>query len=78
MIIRNTGNAGDRLRGAHSPACTSIELHESYEKPGGAMGMGAMDMRPVPSGVVDIPAQRQVELNVGGLHLMCLGQAHSV
>ena len=74
MVIRNTDNDGDRLRGAHSPACTSIELHESYQKPGGAMGMGAMSMRPVPGGVIDIPAQSQVELKASGFHLMCLGK----
>ena len=72
MIIRNTGNEGERLRGAHSPACNIIELHESYEKPGSAMG--AMGMRPVPGGVIDIPAQSQVELKASGLHIMCLGK----
>jgi len=72
MIIRNNGNEGERLRGAHSPACTRTEVHESYEKAGG--GMGAMGMRPVPGGAVDIPAQSQVELKVNGLHLMCLGK----
>ena len=74
MIIRNTGNEGERLRSAHSPACTSIELHESYQKAEGAMGMGAMGMRPVPGGVIDMPAQSQVELKASGFHLMCLGK----
>ena len=72
MIIRNTGNTGDTLRGAHSPACSSIELHESYQKPGGAMGMDTMGMRPVPGGVIDIPAQSKVELKASGFHLMCI------
>jgi periplasmic copper chaperone A len=74
MIIRNAGNAGERLRGAHAPACNIIELHESYQKPGGAMGMDAMGMRPVPGGVIDIPAQSQVELKASGFHLMCFGK----
>ena len=80
MHIRNAGNTGDTLRGAHSPACTSIELHESFQKPGGAtlgmsgVAMGAMGMRPVPDGVIAIPAQSQVELRVDGFHLMCLGK----
>jgi copper(I)-binding protein len=74
MIIRNTGNAGERLRGAYSPSCNIIELHESYQKPGGAMGMDVMGMRPVPGGVIDIPAQSQVELKASGFHLMCLGK----
>jgi copper(I)-binding protein len=72
MSIRNTGDEGERLRGASSPACTRMELHESYEKKGGAMG--AMGMRPVPGGVIDIPAQSQVELKANGLHIMCLGK----
>jgi hypothetical protein len=72
MIIRNTGNEGEKLSSAYSPACTAIELHESYEKPGGAMG--AMGMRPVPGGVIDIPAHSQVELKASGLHIMCLGK----
>ena len=72
MIIRNTGNEGEKLHSASSPACTTIELHESYAKPGGAMG--AMGMRPVPGGVIDIPAQSQVELKASGLHIMCLGK----
>jgi periplasmic copper chaperone A len=74
MVIRNTGNAGERLRSAHSPACSSIALHESYEKPGGPIGVGAMGMRPVPGSVIDIPAQSQVELKASGFHLMCLGK----
>ena len=36
--------------------------------------MGAMGMRPVPGGVIDIPAQSQVELKASGLHIMCLGK----
>jgi copper(I)-binding protein len=33
-----------------------------------------MGMRPVPGGVIDIPAQSQVELKASGFHLMCLGK----
>jgi copper(I)-binding protein len=74
MVIHNAGNETERLRGAYSPACTSIEFHETYQKLGGTMGMGAMSMRPVPGGVIDIPAQSQVELKASGLHFMCLGK----
>lgn len=72
MRIHNAGSAADTLRGAHSPACSSIELHESYQRPGG-MGMEMTGMRPVPGGVIDIPARGQVELKVNGFHLMCIG-----
>jgi periplasmic copper chaperone A len=74
MRIHNTGHAGERLRGARSPACSMLELHESYQKPGSVRGMNAMGMRPVPGGVLDIPAQSQVELKASGFHLMCLGK----
>jgi copper(I)-binding protein len=74
MIIRNAGDSGDTLRGAHAPACTSIELHESYQRPGGTMGMAMMGMRPVPGGVIDLPAQGQVELKASDFHLRCIGK----
>ena len=44
-----------------------LELHESYMLQDGAMGM-----RPVDGGRIEIPAGGQVELKVGGLHLMCM------
>ncbi len=67
MVIRNPSDEADRLLSARSPACGIIELHESYQTPEGAMGM-----RPVPGGSIEIPAKSQVELKVGGLHLMCI------
>lgn len=69
MVIRNTGNEADRLVGAQSSACGTVELHESYQTQEGAMGM-----RPVPGGFIEIPAGGQVELKVGGLHVMCIGK----
>jgi copper(I)-binding protein len=67
MTIRNTGAQADRLVSATSGACGTVELHESYQTPEGAMGM-----RPVAGGFVEIPAGGMVELKVGGLHIMCI------
>ncbi|NPA06567.1 MAG: copper chaperone PCu(A)C [Chloroflexi bacterium] len=67
MTIRNEGSEDDALIGADSDACGTIELHESYMKEGGAMGM-----RPVPGGKIVIPAGETVELKMGGLHIMCI------
>jgi copper(I)-binding protein len=65
-ITNNTGTP-DRLIGVSSPACSSAELHETYMKDGGVMGM-----RPVPGGVVEIPPGATVEFKPGGLHVMCI------
>ncbi|MBN1665767.1 MAG: copper chaperone PCu(A)C, partial [Anaerolineales bacterium] len=52
---------------AASPACATIELHEAYMTAEGAMGM-----RPVTGGQIPVPAQGEVELKPGGLHIMCI------
>ncbi len=67
MTIRNTGSEDDALIGADSDACGTVELHESYKTPEGAMGM-----RPVAGGKIVIPAGETVELKMGGLHIMCI------
>ncbi len=67
MVIKNTGGEADQLIGAFSPSCQTVELHESYDK-----GDGVMGMRPVEGGTIEIPAGGQVELKMGGLHIMCI------
>lgn len=67
MMIKNTGTEADKLVGGQSPSCGTVELHESYMTDDGAMGM-----RPVTGGSIDIPAGGQAELKVGGLHVMCI------
>ncbi|MBI5053876.1 MAG: copper chaperone PCu(A)C [Chloroflexi bacterium] len=67
MFIRNAGLEEDKLIGAKSAACKTVELHESYQTPEGAMGM-----RRVTGDVIAIPPGATVELKVGGLHLMCI------
>jgi len=67
MKIKNSGSEADTLLGAKTEACGMVELHESYMTQEGAMGM-----RPVEGGVIEIPAGGEVELKVGGLHVMCM------
>lgn len=67
MTIYNDGTEEDKLVAAESPACTTMELHESFKKDDGSMGM-----RPVQGGVIPVPARGSAELKVGGLHVMCL------
>ena len=67
MVIRNRGSQPDKLVGGRSPACGMIDLYEGYHTPQGAMGM-----RPVPGGFIEIPPTGLVELKAGGLHIMCM------
>jgi len=67
MKIKNVGNEGDKLIAGQSPACGVVELHESYMTEDGAMGM-----RPVEGGFIEIPADGEAELKMGGLHIMCI------
>ena len=67
MLIKNNGNQSDKLMSGESPACSVIELHESYETDEGAMGM-----RPVEGGFIEVPAGGQAELKIGSLHIMCI------
>jgi len=67
MQIKNNGGEADKLVGGESPACGTVELHESYMTEEGAMGM-----RPVEGGFIEIPPRGEVELKIGGLHIMCI------
>lgn len=67
MNLKNSGGAADKLTGATSSACGVVELHETYKTPEGAMGM-----RPVPGGFIEVPAGGAVELKPGGMHVMCI------
>jgi copper(I)-binding protein len=66
MVIKNSGNAPDRLLSGKSPACGSIEVHEMVMKADGTMGMNLLD-KPL-----EIPAGGQVELKSGSYHIMCI------
>jgi len=67
MLIKNEGSQADSLVSAESSACGVIELHESYKTEEGAMGM-----RQVEGGGIEIPAGGEAELTMGGLHIMCV------
>jgi len=67
MLIKNVGNEDDQLIAGQSPACSVVELHESYKTEDGAMGM-----RPVEGGFIEVPAGGEAELKMGGLHIMCI------
>jgi hypothetical protein len=67
MVIKNSGGEADKLVAGASSSCGTVELHESYMTEDGAMGM-----RPVEGGFIEIPAKGEVELKVGGLHIMCI------
>lgn len=69
MTIHNNGKEADKLFSATSPACGMTELHESF-----MMDNGAMGMRPVKGGFIEIPAGGSVELKAGGLHMMCMNK----
>jgi hypothetical protein len=65
LTIENHGGGADLLVSADSSACGTTELHETYDK-----GSGVMGMRPVAG--IDIPAGGSVTLQPGGIHLMCI------
>ena len=67
MSINNNGTEDDALISARSPACGTVELHESFMNEEGAMAM-----RPVEGGRIAVPAGGSAELKQGGLHVMCI------
>jgi copper(I)-binding protein len=74
MVIENRGATADRLIGAASLACASIEPYESVAGMAGMPGMPAMrGMRPTAGRAIDVPPG-QMRLEPGGLHLMCMGR----
>ena len=69
MMITNNGAEDDALVGATSPACSTVELHESFMNDAGAMAM-----QPVEGGKIAVPAGGSAELKQGGLHVMCVNK----
>jgi copper(I)-binding protein len=65
LIIRNTAATPDRLVSASSPAAGRMELH-THIRDG-----DVMRMRPVND--IPVPANGEVTLQPGGLHLMLIG-----
>jgi copper(I)-binding protein len=69
MTITNNGTDDDALINASSPACGTVELHESFMN-----DKGAMAMKPVAGGEIALPAGGSAELKQGGLHVMCINK----
>ncbi len=68
LTVENRGAVDDRLIAVSAAACAAAELHETYAREPGVMGM-----RPVDGGIL-VPAGAAVRLEPGGAHVMCLGQ----
>lgn len=66
MLIKNGGGSLDRLLSASSPICGMTEIHETIKGDN-----DVMMMRKVAQPIV-VPANGQVELKVGGMHVMCM------
>lgn len=65
MTLVNTGSTPDALISAATDAAETVELHLS------SMDNGVMTMRPVEN--IEVPANGEVELKPGGLHVMLIG-----
>lgn len=69
MEITNNTEKEDALVGAKAEGCGVIELHETI------MEKDVMTMRPVEGGKVPIAVGETIQLEPGGLHLMCIDKA---
>lgn len=69
LTLINQGSEPDALVGARTDACRKIEIHETYKKEDGSMGM-----RPVQGGKIALSPGEKVQLKPGGLHIMCIGK----
>jgi periplasmic copper chaperone A len=65
MVLRNGGDAVDRLLKVESDVADAVELHKS------TMDGSIMKMSPVEN--IEIPAKGQAKLEPGGLHVMLIG-----
>jgi copper(I)-binding protein len=65
--ITNETGSHDRLVAMSSPACEEVELHRS------SMTDGVMSMRPAEAWENEVLGGHPLELEPGGLHLMCFG-----
>ena len=69
MDITNNTGQDDALIGAEVAGCGAVELHQmSFEN-------DVMKMSEVEGGRIPIPAGEMVQLQRGGLHVMCINKA---
>ncbi|NBC26299.1 MAG: copper chaperone PCu(A)C [Bacteroidetes bacterium] len=71
FLITNYDESPDSLVAVHSEIARTVEVHESYEREEGMMGM-----REIPS--LEIPAQSTVRFEQGGLHVMLMNLTQSL
>lgn len=71
MTVMNGTGTDDTLVSVESEVCGTAELHETYMQEGDIMGM-----RPVEGGV-PLPSGGVIELEEGGLHIMCLNKTQA-
>lgn len=69
MTIINGTDQDDELLSAAVDVCGTVELHEMFMAEN-----DVMRMQEVPGGTIPIPAGETVMLEVGGLHVMCIGK----
>lgn len=65
FLITNYGDEPDTLQAVQSDVARNVEVHESYEREEGMMGM-----REVTN--LEIPAQSTLRFEQGGLHVMLI------
>jgi copper(I)-binding protein len=65
MYFTVESNSADRLLGASTPVAASVQIHETVMDDHGAMGMHALES-------LEVPADTEVVLEPGGLHLMLI------
>lgn len=65
FLISNYGNEDDKLISVQSDVAQNVEVHESYEREEGMMGM-----REVTN--LELPRQSTVRFEQGGLHIMLM------
>lgn len=66
-VVRNPGDAEDRLVSASSERCGMTEIHETSMN-----DAGVMSMRPASEEARMVPAGGELMLAPGGLHVMCM------
>jgi copper(I)-binding protein len=67
MNLSNGTTTADALVSAAVPVCETVELHETYDR-----GEGVMGMRPVENGRIPLTSGGMAQLKPGGLHVMCI------
>ena len=71
MILRNVGNAPERLTGAGSGAARIAELHRTTIDPQGMARMGRV-------AAIDLAPGGEARLEPGGYHLMLMGVSRTL